>query len=424
MKIQSKNRRVQKYLARHLSRPAFSWDKVSDPRESRGKRWKVGELLNTLLLGFVSGCPTLRAVEGMSEDLGPFGREYIGGRVPDTTLWDFTARLSPQELREQHIGQVKASWRRKELRPVGLPCGVLTFDGKGLGALEHDAEGTAQKTHNGQGYEYYLARSLRAVLTSAEGRPCLDQMPIGAKTNEMGDFGKFLDRLLDSYGHNNDLFEIITTDAGMTSLANSTRVHEANKAYVMALKGTQPELRAEAERLLGGLRKAEAETPWERYRGNWVQRRFFRTDEIAGYHGWSHLRQAWRVEQITEHNDGKVEREQRYFLTSVTKGRLTSEQCLLVVRGHWRIECDCFESLDLQWNEDSVPWCSQGIAVEVLSWFRLMAYNLLQLARRRHLRRTLPDGASEPAPDWRRIFEWVKQAWLLPIPAEEVPVRG
>jgi hypothetical protein len=292
------------------------------------------------------------------------------------------------------------------------------------GALEDDAGGTAQKTHNGQGYEYYLARSLRAVLTSAQGRPCLDQMPIGPKTNEMGDFSRFFGRLIESYGDNNDLFEIVTTDAGLTSIGNATRIHQANKAYVMALKGPQQELLAEAERLLGTLRKPEAETQRERYQGRWIYRRIFRSDEIAGYNEWTHLRQVWRVEQITEYDCGKIEREQRYFLTSLTKGRLIAEQCLLVVRGHWRIENDCFETLDLQWNEDSVPWFSGGVAVEVLSWLRLMAYNLLQLARRRSLRRKFPNGSLESPPQWQRLFEWVKQAWVLPTPSKATTVCG
>lgn len=423
MEVQPKNMRVQKYLARHLGRPGFGWAQIKDHRARRGRRWKLKELMNTLLLGFLSGCPTLRAVEGMSEDMGSFGRRYVRRRVPDTTLWDFVAGLRPKDLRAQHIEQVKGSWRNKELRPVGLPCGVVGIDGKGLGSLEHDAQGTAQKTHNGQEYEYYLARSLRACLTSAEGRPCLDQMPIGAKTNEMGDFGRFFRRLLKGYGRNNDLFEIVTTDAGLTSLANATLIHKADKAYVMALKGPQQELLAEAKRLLGSRRKPEVETPRERYQGRWVTRRLFRTAEMAGFHGWEHLRQVWRVEQITQYDDGKVEREQRYFLTSLPWGRLTAEQCLLVIRGHWRIESECFEALDLQWAEDSVPWCSKGIAIEVLSWLRLMAYNLLQLARRRHLRRKLPDGKLEEAPAWRRIFEWVKQAWVMPFACEQT-VRG
>ncbi len=416
MKLQPKNLRVQKFLQRHLRRTAFRWENVTDRRKKRGRRWGMAELLNSLLLGFIGGCRTLRAVEGMSEDMGGFGRQFVGRRVPDSTLWDTIPKLSPSELRDQLILQVKHMWRSKELRPVGLPCGMVSIDGKGLGKLEDDANGTAQKTHNGQGSEYFLARTLRAVLTSAEGRPCLDQMQIGAKTNEMGDFTRFFSRLLEAYGTNNDLFEIITTDAGMTSLANATCIFEANKAYVMALKGPQQELLTEAERQLGHLRKPEAESKKERYQGRWVTRRIFRTFEMAGYHDWTHLQQVWRVEQVTEFDDGKIDREQRYFVTNLHKGRLNAQQCLLVIRSHWRIECDCFGTLDVQWGEDSMPWRRNGVSVDILSWFRLMAYNLLQLARRRTLRRKLPNGKREAPPQWARIFEWVKQACHSHIP--------
>ena len=416
MKVIANNRRVQKYLVRQLVSRAYRWDMVSDPRKRRGRRWKrIQQLLNALLLGMASGCLTLRDVEALTSDMGAFGRKYISRRVPDTTLWDLIVLLSATELREQLIVQIKAAWRAKSLKPVGLPCGMVAIDGKGLGSLEHDAEGTAQKTHNGNGYEYFLSRSLRAVLSSAEGRPCLDQMPIGAKTNEMGDFKTFFNRLLNSYGRNNDLFEIISTDAGMTSLSNADYVHAAFKAYVMALKGPQPELLAEAERLLGKLRKADAETNWQRYQGKWIRRLLFQTDEIAGYHGWTHLRQAWRVVQETEDDTGTIEREERYFVTNLPVGRLNAEQILLVVRGHWRVENDCFWTLDTQWNEDSVPWCSQGKAIEVVSWIRLMAYNLVQQARRYTLTKRLPNGNRESPPAWRRVFEWIKQAWQLPV---------
>ena len=414
MKILAENVRVQKFLARQLKNPAYRWGEVSDPRGLRGRRWKkVGELMDALLMGFVSGCPTLRKVERLTGDLGKFGRGYVSRRVPDTTLTDLIKKLSPIELREQHILQVKALWRNKELKPVSLPCGVVTIDGKGLGALKHDACQTAQKNHREDGSLYYLSRMFRAVLTSGESRPCLDQMSIGAKTNEMGDFIPFYRRFIESYGDNNDLFEIVDTDAGMTSKENADFIYNTQKAYVMSLKGNQPELLREAQRVLGALRKPEAQTDWERHQGKLIRRRFFRTSEMAGFHDWHHLRQVWRVEQITQHPDGKIEREERYFLTSLAWGRLTAEQCLLVVRGHWRVENDCFWSLDMQWKEDSAPWCSTQRATEILSWIRMMAYNLVQLARRRHLRKKLPDGRRQSPPPWSDVFGWINQAWQI-----------
>jgi predicted transposase YbfD/YdcC len=357
----------------------------------------------------------------MTEEMGPTGRQYVPRRVPDTTLWQVLGKLDPQELRAKHRAQVRSAWRSKSLQPVGLPCGVVAIDGKGLGALEHDAEGTAQKAHRSHdGSPYWLTRALRAVLTSAQGKPCLDQVPVDGKTNEMATFGDFFGDLMQAYGAGN-LFEVVTVDAGMVSRANAERVHAANKAYVMALKGTQPELFAEAKRQLDHPgRKPDCQSEIEVFQGHRVQRRLYRTVDMDGYNGWSHLRQVWRVEQETRDTQGKVlGREDRYFLTNLRPGRLTLAQILLVVRGHWGVENDCFWSLDTQWREDAVPWCSQGLAVEVVSWLRLMAYNLLQFARRAHLRLRYPgDSTLAPPPPWRRIFTWVRQAWRRPITAQ------
>jgi predicted transposase YbfD/YdcC len=350
-------------------------------------------------------------------------QKYVTRRVPDTTLWDLLPRLSPDELREQNRRRVRKMARAKCLLPQGLPCGVVSFDGKGLGALEHDAEGAAQKGHRNDGTPYWLSRVLRAGLTSAASVPCLDQVPIGAKTNEMASFGPFFDEVVTAY---DPLFEIVTTDAGMTSKKNADQIHAANKAYVLALKGPQPELLAEARRLLLPLvgKVPDAETAWEPYQGKKVRRRLYRTQQIEGYHDWTHLKQAWLVEQTTLHKDGKTTLELRFFLTSLRWGRLSPAQILTVVRGHWGIENDCFWSLDTQWKEDAVPWCSSGKAVEVLSLLRIMAYNLLQLCRKRHLRLRDHNGRLGAPPPWRNLFAWVRQALRLDFEPDSLPAIG
>lgn len=414
MKVQPRDLRVQRFLDRHLTAPAYRWGDLTDPRDRRGRRWALAELVSAAFCGLLAGCPTLREVEAATEDAGGWVRQRVPRRAPDTTLWDLLPQLDVGELRAKLHQQVRGAWRRKALTPVELPCGVVAIDGKGLGALEHDADGVAQKNYRSHdGTPYWLARSLRAVLTSADARPCLDQMPIAARSNEMSSFAAFFAELMRVYGAG-DLFEIVTVDAGLTSRANADLVAAADKAYLMALKGTQPELLAEAQRLLGGRRDPDAETDWEPYQGARVRRRFFRTAEIAGYHDWPHLRQAWLVATTVLAADGTAEIERRYFLTNLPWGRLTAAQCLRLVRRHWGIENDCFWTLDVQWREDALPWCTQGRAVEVLSWLRLMAYNLLQLARRTHLRRRDAAGVREPPPAWRRVFAWVRQALQRP----------
>jgi len=414
MKVSPPGQRVHRFLKRLRAAPAFQWEDVPDPRKRRGRRWKLAELLEGLFSGMLAGATTLRAVEDLTEDMGTAGR--MSRRMPDTTAYDLLTRLRPEDLRAKLRSQVRALHRAKCLPPEGLPCGVLSIDGKALGSLDHSAEGKAQQAHRSHdGSTYYLARVLRAVLTSAAARPCLDQVWVPSTTNEMGTFPALWDTLIDAYGAL-DLFEIVTADAGFTSRENADRIAADHRAYVFALKETQPELLAEAERQLQLRRKdpPDAETPWERVDGIEIRRRLYRIREIAGYHGWSHLQQVWEVQQDRRTNGGRVETTRRLFLTNLHWGRLTADQILRVIRGHWGIENDCFGTLDLQWDEDARPWCTHGEALAVIGCLRVMAYNLLQVARKRHLRRRARDGRLAPAAAWRRIFEWVRQALILP----------
>jgi hypothetical protein len=417
MKLQPKDQRVQRFLLRQFRSPLYRWDALEDPRDPRGLRWSLQTLLQAALLGMLTACRTLRDVEGLTDEFQGTGRALIPRRVPDSTLYDLFPRLCVEQMREQLRRQVHQLWRAKSLEPQGLPCGILSIDGKQIGLLQHDANGWAQKAHRAHdGSPYWMCRVSRAVLTSATARPCVDQQIVPATTNEMGLFADFFAAQV---RHNGALFDVVTVDAGMTSLYNATQVQQAQKGYVMALKDNQPELLAEAHRLLLPLTQEPpvAQTPWERAKGKYIRRSLYRTFEMAAYGEWTHLRQVWLVRQqsrVDEHQ-APVTVEDRYFLTNLTPGRLQPAQILTVVRGHWGIENDCFWSLDLQLNEDAAPWCTQGRSLEVLGILRLLAYNLLQLARKRHLRpRTTNGGISQPPP-WRRLFEWVRQALRLPL---------
>ena len=56
------------------------------------------------------------------------------------------------------------------------------------------------------------------------------------------------------------------------------------------------------------------------------------------------------------------------------------------VRNHWRIENNVFNSLDVIWREDDMPWSTKGFALFTLGMLRCLAYNLIQYLRVRHLR--------------------------------------
>ena len=98
------------------------------------------------------------------------------------------------------------------------------------------------------------------------------------------------------------------------------------------------------------------------------------------------------MRQETVRKDGQIETEDRYFVTSLLRNYLSPAQVLLLVRNHWGVENDAFNSLDLQWHEDHGPWCTGGASVWSLGILRLMAYNIAQYLRRRRLRSKDAEG--------------------------------
>ena len=62
-------------------------------------------------------------------------------------------------------------------------------------------------------------------------------------------------------------------------------------------------------------------------------------------------------------------------------------------------------------REDDTPMCTQGSATLTLGVLRLLAYNLLQLACRKHLRPPSPKpGRSGPQRSWREVLRAFEQA--------------
>lgn len=66
------------------------------------------------------------------------------------------------------------------------------------------------------------------------------------------------------------------------------------------------------------------------------------------------------------------------------------------------------------WQEDSGAWCAQQGAVELLGLLRLLANNLLQRLRKRHLPDRDGHGRRRSPTPWAELFAWVRPALLEP----------
>ncbi len=409
MKLRQRIRAVQTYLRQRGE--ALSFEDIRDPRSARGQRWSVGALLSTAVFSLMTMARSLRGAERLSEDLVTAQRKRgITRRVPDSTLGDFLAVLDPQGLRRHLHRQVLAEHRRKALEPTVVPIRAISIDGKTVATLAEEANKDCQKQSPEGQDPYWLYRVARATLVSSSAALCIDQEAIPAETNDMGVFAKFFARLEKTY-RRADLYELVSTDAGFTSEANARQVDEAGKAYMMAIKGNQPELHKEAQRVMWNTAKSclpEAEMDWESdsSRG-WIKRQLWRTSEMAGWGTWSHLRQVWLVRVLVRANREAPERvlEERFYATNLPTGRLSGDAILRLVRAHWRIENNCFGRLDIEWQEDHGRWVHRGNGLPVVSLLRIIAYNLLEMLHAVHLRSKTARKAA-----WQQLRDWVRDA--------------
>ena len=85
------------------------------------------------------------------------------------------------------------------------------------------------------------------VLLSAASKPAIDQVAIRTDTNEGGMFPEVFQELAAHYA---TLIEIYSLDAGFCSQAHARVIAAAHKGYIIGLKGNQPELCREAQRVL------------------------------------------------------------------------------------------------------------------------------------------------------------------------------
>jgi hypothetical protein len=424
--MQSIPSRVQKFLLRRCRKGRGVFRGLRDWRQPAKVEHELHAVVHALLLALIANRRTLRDAEDLIGALrGPW-RALVPTSISDTTLDSVLRRLSHEELQQSLVALNRELKRSKLLaRGPELPVNLVLVDGKNLATLDHDADGTAQprgrdnEKWQPKGSEaqaaYWLAPALRATLASTEARPCLLQMPLPPHSNETATFKDFLAALLHHYGRS-DILDVVSCDAGITSLSNAEAIHHADLRYVMGLKENQPELFEEATKVCSSMSVTlppEAQTPWDKRGSATIRRLLWRSSSFKNFENsvgtWSHLEQVWLVRQETRSAEGKITIEDRYFLSSVPWETLAGTQILLVVRRAWAIENDVFNSLDLQWREDSAPWCTQGGAVWALGVLRIMAYNLVQCLRRRTCRQKRGRRWLDPMP-WRPLFEHIYDA--------------
>lgn len=418
------NKRMLGLLAARV--PEMGLGRVPDPRRAHGRKWGLRSLLNGAVIGLAARCRSLAQVEHLTAEISAATRKTLGlrRRAPDTTMRDLLIQVAPDGLRHCIYRQIRAAHRRKAITADELPFGVLSMDGKVTAIRAWDDELSQRQRHGGEegadAGAHGLVRTVTSVLISSRAKPVLDACPIAPKTNEDGQFVEALDDVLAAYGRL-DLFRMVMYDSGACSRGNADAVRARHLQYTFRLDSKQPTLFAEAERLLGGRSHDEADAFSEDRTGRGLVRRYaFLTNEMAGYHGWEHLRTTLRVRSETWGDDGElICGEDRYYISSLALDRLSASEWNKLARLRWGVENEGHYTLDVAFAEDKNPWFKtvpRGMVAVLL--LRRLAYNLLALFRNV----TLRSDAGRRTP-WKDLTRWVYNALISATDAQLAGLR-
>lgn len=427
-------------LLKRLNRSWFS--SVTEPRAADQVKFPLVGVLQLICLCFATGEVNQRAVERRSTQLRETLRDELDlpdGRMADNTVGTLLPRLAPSELRYVLHDQVKAEHARKGLKPTRLKSKlkVVAVDGKALSTLRrHDLEritrtqlkldpdkavGDAQirtvfEAHfdhvqlvqaNGDAAKdserihHGLTRVHRATLVSSDAAVCIDQRPIPGSSNESGQFPAMLKELELTYGRTR-LYDVVTADAGNTSIAAGTYLTSRKVDYFFAIKSPNGDIHAEALRRL-----ESAEPAWTKVEvrnGKSVVYSVFVASMPAGYLDWSSGRQLVRVERQVVGESDVESVGNRYFVTSLMPDKLTPEDAYRICRIHWRCENEGHWTADTLLREDArqPSFSRHPTGMLVASLLRMLAQNVVAvlraLSRIKHSRRR---------PTWRQVAEHV-----------------
>ena len=410
------DRRLGRFLPGALE--LVDWTAVPEHRQVAKVKWHRRKLLEGVLLGLISGRSGFAGMEKLSKVLSPAVRKVLGmgRRIPDTTLSEFVCGPQTTGLQNVLVEMGKRMHRRKSLEGLtrDLPIRMLSIDGKYDRAFVSIRDGETKETlleRVRRDFPYFQAdeamkgrrlygevRTSSVCLVGNGQATYLDCVPVRAETNEMGMFPEVLARIRANWG-NTWQIELLSMDAGMTSLDNATLVDQANLGYLMAVKDNQPTLLTELHRLLGTASPNHKYT--EQYRGKKITFRIWRTREIAGWNGWSHLRQGIRIQRETRDRNDQIEKtEDRYYVTNLLWKRLSSAQWAHQIRSHWLVENAAHRTLDVQLEEGDSPWTQHPNGMLAMALLRRVALNLLNLLRSLYLR-----SEESRATPWKQLMQ-------------------
>jgi predicted transposase YbfD/YdcC len=333
------------------------FSEIEDPRIERTKRHKLVDILTIAVLAVICGADSWVAMESFGQAKLKWLKRILelpNGIPSHDTFARVFARLNPEQFQQCFLHWVRSLVHLSEGQ-------VIAIDGKTL-RQSYDAADSKAAIH------------LVSAWATAN-RVVLGQRKVDAKSNEITAIPHLL-RMLEIDGC------IVTIDAMGCQKTIAKSIIERGAEYVLALKDNQGHLFEDVQQVF-------AQAQARNFVG--IDHDFHQTLDKG--HGRVEIRRCWtmgQVEFLTDADkwvkftsigmiqaerriDGTIERETRYYISSLTSNAQRLSQA---VRSHWLVENSLHWVLDLAFLEDACR-IRKDYAPENLAVVRHIALNLL-----------------------------------------------
>lgn len=365
MEAEQTDKGVSRVLATSLLE---SLSVVEDPRQARGKRYLLREVLLIVIVGCMCGCDHAEALE----DWAKKEREWLGQFLPlahgtpsQDVFLRVLAAIDVDQFRQSFL-----SWLQAAFAPLGL--------GEHIAIDGQTHRSSATRSCDKSPVHMVSAFACGAGLT-------LGQVATEDKSNEIRAIPVLLE-LLDLEG------ALVSIDA-MGTQKRIVKLIRMNKAdYLLAIKKNHPTLFDETIAAFEAASKGpsknvdEADPPHsETYESVDAGHGRIETRVTSVIHDfeewvpstseWWHVKTLIHVRATREDAiSGKNESQDRYYFSS---RELSAKKAGEAVRSHWRVENQLHWVLDVSFGQDACQVRTQN-AAENLATVRQFALNLIR----------------------------------------------
>jgi predicted transposase YbfD/YdcC len=341
------------------------FSKIKDPRDKRGFRHTLEDILLIAILSIISGADEFTEMEAYGNAKLSFLKTFLklpNGIPSHDTFGRVFSQIKPEEFRNCFIQWIKDLCG-------DLQGDIVNIDGK---ALRHSYD-----TDSGKSMIYMVSAWANA------NNLLLGQIKVEEKSNEITAIPKLL-KLLELAG------SLVTIDAMGTQKDIAANIVDEQADYLLALKGNQGTLKDEVDEafdLFAAKQKAIQRGTFDEN----IQVDHGRIEERKCYvvpaseflspqvlTAWKGLQSIVMIEAFTTFKNGKKKGEQtyqkRYYITTLNQ---EAERINIAVQTHWGIENKVHWVLDVAFREDDSR-VRKGHADENFAIARHIALNKLK----------------------------------------------